>query len=36
VPCDALPEILERLIPYLGKRSPSAAPERPQQIEAPA
>ena len=36
VPCDDLPEVLERLIPYLGKRSPSAAPERPQQIAAPA
>ncbi len=35
VPCDALPEVLERLIPYLGKRPPSAAPERPRQIEAP-
>jgi NAD(P)H-dependent nitrite reductase large subunit len=36
VPCDALPEVLERLIPYLGKRSSSAASERPRQIEAPA
>ncbi|HEY3042442.1 MAG TPA: FAD-dependent oxidoreductase [Vicinamibacterales bacterium] len=36
VPCDALPEVLERLIPYLGKRSSAAASERPRQIEAPA
>ena len=26
VPCDTLPEVLERLIPYLGKRPPPAAP----------
>jgi NAD(P)H-dependent nitrite reductase large subunit len=36
VPCDALPEVLERLIPYLGKRPASPAPARPQQIEVPA
>jgi ferredoxin-nitrite reductase len=33
VPCDALPEVLERLIPYLGKRAP-AAPARERTIEA--
>jgi len=27
VPCDELPEVLERLIPYLGKRSPAVKPE---------
>src|SRR4029079_10574154 len=45
VPCEMLPEVLERLIPYLGKRSPVAAPAataipvsgaRVQQTEAPA
>jgi ferredoxin-nitrite reductase len=48
VPCEMLPEVLERLIPYLGKRSPPAAPGSPgttsitvsgagiQQTEAPA
>jgi ferredoxin-nitrite reductase len=38
VPCDVVPEVLERLIPYLGKRSPSEkspAPRAPQ-LEAPA
>jgi ferredoxin-nitrite reductase len=37
VPCDMLPELLERLIPYLGKRPPPAAAasaERVQQAEA--
>jgi NAD(P)H-nitrite reductase large subunit len=32
VPCDALPEVLERLIPYLGKRTP-AAPARHAPVE---
>ena len=48
VPCEILPDVLERLIPYLGKRSPGAAPAAPgaasitaseagvQQTEAPA
>ena len=36
VPCDSLPEVLERLIPYLGKRLTPPAPARKPQVETPA